>query len=199
MEVRDRIIEEATRLFFKFGIRSVTMDDIAVGIGISKRTVYENFKDKTELVYTCMRVLMQKQEQKNQEVMSRSGNVIEILLTSMREGIKAINSISPLFFHDLKKYYPEIWKPLHEENQKKNYNQIYTQLRKGINEGLFRKEIHVDIVSKLFYEQINLISDETIFPHDEYMFADVFQSMMINFIRGISTRKGIDLVDEMLA
>ncbi|MGQ7868274.1 TetR/AcrR family transcriptional regulator [Sunxiuqinia sp. sy24] len=198
MEVRDRIIEEATRLFFKYGIRSVTMDDIAAGIGISKRTVYENFKDKTELVYTCMRDLMQKQDKINQEVMTNSANVIEALLTSMKYGIKAINMISPLFFHDLKKYYPAIWKPLHEENQKKNYNQIYTQLRKGINEGLFRKEIHVDIVSKLFYEQINLISDEAVFPHDEYVFADLFKSLMINFIRGISTRKGIDLVDEML-
>ncbi len=198
MEVRARIIEEATRLFFQYGIRSITMDEIAVSLGISKRTVYETFKDKTELIHTCLRDLIRRRDERRQEVISSSANVIDAIFTSMQDGIKAINTINPLFFHDLKRYYPVIWKTLYEENKEKHYNLTYTQLRKGVNEGLFRKDIHIGIVSKLFHEQMNLISDESIFPREQYELTDLFKNLMINFVRGISTQKGIDLVDKML-
>ncbi|WP_339740056.1 TetR/AcrR family transcriptional regulator [uncultured Sunxiuqinia sp.] len=198
MEVRARIIEEATRLFFQYGIRSITMDEIAVSLGISKRTVYETFKDKTELIHTCLRDLIRRRDERRQEVISSSANVIDAIFTSMQDGIKAINTINPLFFHDLKRYYPVIWKTLYEENKEKHYNLTCTQLRKGVNEGLFRKDIHIGIVSKLFHEQMNLISDESIFPREQYELTDLFKNLMINFVRGISTQKGIDLVDKML-
>ena len=198
MEVRDRILEEATKLFFKYGIRNVTMDEIAVSIGISKRTLYEIFKDKTELIETCLKFLAKKQDERSQEVLSKSSNVIEAIIISMKDGIKAINMINPVFFYDIRKYYPKIWNTIHEENQQKNYNHTYTQLRKGVNEGLFRRDFDIEIVSRLFHEQINLISDDTIFPPEQYKYTDLFTNLMINFVRGISTKKGIDLVDQML-
>ena len=79
MEVRARIIEEATRLFFQYGIRSITMDEIAVSLGISKRTVYETFKDKTELIHTCLRDLIRRRDERRQEVISSSANVIDAI------------------------------------------------------------------------------------------------------------------------
>ncbi len=198
MEVRERIIDESAKLFFKFGIRNVTMDDIAVSLGISKRTVYEVFKDKTELIETCLRYLSEKQEERNHKVMAASANVVEAIITSMKDGIKAINAINPVFFYDIRKYYPKIWTTLYEENQKRNYNNIYRQLRKGINEGLFRKDINVDIVTKLFQTQISMLSDQAIFPSEEYRYADLFENLMVNFVRGITTQRGIELVDSML-
>lgn len=198
MEVRERIIDESAKLFFKFGIRNVTMDDIAVSLGISKRTVYEVFKDKTELIETCLRYLSEKQEERNHKVMADSANVVEAIITLMKDGIKAINVINPVFFYDIRKYYPKIWTTLYEENQKRNYNNIYRQLRKGINEGLFRKEIDVEIVTKLFQAQVNMLSDQTIFPPEQYRYADLFENLMVNFVRGISTQRGIELVDSML-
>ncbi len=198
MEVRDRIVEEATLQFFKYGIRSVTMDDIAASLGISKRTVYETFKDKTELVHTCLKRLMQVQDKKNQEVISGSANVIEAIFLFMQEGIKAMNAINPVFFVDMKKYYLPIWKLLHEENKEKTYRMTHTMLRKGVNEGLFRKDINISIVSKLFHEQANLVSDDRIFPREEFVLSEVYQNLIINFTRGISTNKGIEIIDKIL-
>ena len=100
MEVRDRIIEEATSQFFRFGIRNVTMDDIAVSLGISKRTVYEIFKDKSDLIQTCLKKLTEDGERNKTMVVSKSSNVIEAIFVFMQEGIKAINSINPVFFKD---------------------------------------------------------------------------------------------------
>ena len=198
MEVRDRIVEEATLQFFKYGIRSVTMDDIAASLGISKRTVYETFKDKTELVHTCLKRLMQVQDKKNQEVISGSANDIEAIFLFMQEGIKAMNAINPVFFVDMKKYYLPIWKLLHEENKEKTYRMTHTMLRKGVNEGLFRKDINISIVSKLFHEQANLVSDDRIFPREEFVLSEVYQNLIINFTRGISTNKGIEIIDKIL-
>lgn len=198
MELRERIVEEATERFLRLGIRNVTMDEIAVSLGISKRTVYENFKDKTELVNSCMRELSKQQELKNEQIISSSGNVVETIFLFMQEGIKIMNSINPVFFSDLKKFYPEIWITIHEESIRTNYRLTHKLLIKGLDEGLFRKDISIPIVSKLFQEQMNLISDEKVFPREEFNHAEVFKNLVINFMRGISTSRGIGIIDNLI-
>jgi hypothetical protein len=71
-------------------------------------------------------------------------------------------------------------------------------LRKGLNEGLYRKGINIEIIAKLFHEQMNLVSDETIFPSDKFDHGEVFQNIMINFTRGIATKRGIEIIDEII-
>lgn len=197
MEIRDRITEEATKQFFKLGIRNVTMDEIAVTIGISKRTLYETFKDKSELVQTCIKKLGEAQDRKKVEVISNSSNVIESIFVFMREGIKAINYINPVFFKDLKKLYPSLWNCMEKEGAEKNYNLSFKLLSKGVEQGLFRKDLNISIVAKLFHAQMTLLANETVFPRDEYDHSEVFQNMIINFTRGISTRKGIDVIEKI--
>jgi AcrR family transcriptional regulator len=198
MEQRERILEEATAQFFNYGIRNVTMDEIAASLGISKRTLYEIFRDKTELVHSCLQELSRKQDVKNNEIISSSGNVIETIFLFMQEGIRVMNSINPVFFSDLKKFYPGIAKTIHEENIRTSYNLTHKLLHKGLNEKVFRKEINIPIVSKLFHEQMNLISDEKIFPREEFNHAEVFQNLVINFMRGISTSHGIEMIDSLI-
>jgi TetR/AcrR family transcriptional regulator, cholesterol catabolism regulator len=198
MEQRERIIEEATGQFFRYGIRNVRMDDIAVALGISKRTVYEMFKDKTELVHTVLLVLSHQQETKNRQLMEGPGNVIETIFVFMQEGIRVMNAINPVFFSDLKKLYHGVWSEVHNENVKSAYNITYILLHKGLEEGIFRKDISIPIVSKLFHEQMNLISEEKIFPRDQFDHTEVFRNLIINFMRGISTSRGIEIIDKML-
>jgi AcrR family transcriptional regulator len=198
MEVRKKIIDEATRQFLQYGVRNVTMDGIAASLGMSKRTVYELFKDKTSLVHSCLEVLAEKHKSKNEEIQHSSKNVIETIFSFMQEGIKAMNSINPVFFRDLEKLYPKTWNNLHMENEKEALSLSQELLQKGISEGLFRQEINIPIVAKLFYQQMNLLADEKVFPRNEYNYSDVFQSLTINFMRGISTTKGIELIDKML-
>lgn len=199
METKDKIIDEATRQFLQFGVRNVTMDGIASALGMSKRTVYETFKDKNELVNTCLKILNQKYKKRNEKLCCGSSNVIETIFLFMQEGIKSMNAINPVFFRDMEKLYPDTWNAIRENKEKEALRLSKELLQKGIKEGLFREEIHIPIIAKLFQEQIKLLADENVFPHDEYSFADVFQSLMINFMRGISTRKGIELIDSMLA
>jgi TetR/AcrR family transcriptional regulator, cholesterol catabolism regulator len=198
MEIRERIIEEAMSQFLQFGIRNVTMDGIAAAMGMSKRTVYEAFKDKSALVHSCLDMLSQKHKCRNEEICNSSRNVIETIFAFMQEGIKAMNAINPVFFRDMEKLYPKAWESLRKNNEKEAFDLSKELLHKGIKEGLFRSEINIPIVAKLFHEQMNLLADEKVFPRDEYNYAEVFQNLTINFMRGISTAKGIELIDSML-
>jgi AcrR family transcriptional regulator len=198
MDIQQRIVEEATRQFFQYGIRNVTMDGIAAALGMSKRTVYETFKDKTTLVYACLEVLSEKRKKRNKEICTPSQNVIETIFSFMKEGIKAINAINPVFFRDMEKFYPNYWSSLREKSEKEALGLSKGLLRKGIKEELFRSDISIPIVAKLFQEQMNLLADEKVFPRDEFSYADVFQNLTINFMRGISTKKGIELIESML-
>jgi AcrR family transcriptional regulator len=198
MEIREKIIEEALTQFLTYGIRNVTMDSIAANIGISKRTVYEIFRDKTELIHICLEKLKQKHEHRNHEIITTSRNVIETIFTFMREGIKNMCSINPVFFMDMKKFYSSDWNVLTEENEKNVLALSKKLLKQGIREGLFRNDINIPIIAKLFHEQMKLLADEKIFPRDEFNYADIFQSLTINFMRGISTQKGIEIIESNL-
>jgi len=198
MEVRDRILKEAAKEFFQLGIRNVTMDEIAYKLGISKRTIYETFKDKTELLITCLESYSEELKQKKEKIISNSSNVLESIFKFLKDGISTMNAINPVFINDLKKFYPEIWQNIYLNNEIKNLNLTHKLLRKGVNEGIFLKEINLDIVSKLIMEQVKILTDENAFPRDKYTVSEVFQNMVISFTRGISTKKGLDIIDEMI-
>ena len=181
----------------QFGIRNVTMDQIAADLGISKRTLYGLFKDKTELVQTCVDILFQQHDPKTRLVLESSSNVIEAFLAFLRQGMEVMNTVNPVFYHDLEKFYPEIWQMSHEKKMSSSFQFTEDFLERGIAQKLFRKDIDIEIISKLFYEQTNLIIDEQVFPRDKYFIPEIFKSLTINFMRGISTQTGIALIDEM--
>lgn len=198
MDIRNKIVESALNQFLIYGVRNVSMNSIAADIGISKRTIYEIFKDKTELVHNCMEKLKYDHEERSRKISSSSNNVIETFFTFMKEGIKTMSSINPVFFRDVRKFYLISWNTIIAEIEKDHLYMTEKLLEKGIKEGLFRDDIDLKIVSKLFHEQINLIADEKIFPRDEFNHADIFQSLIINFVRGISTTKGIKIIESNL-
>lgn len=198
MDQRERVLDEATVQFFRLGIRNVRMDDIAAALGMSKRTLYEMFRDKTELVQSVLMTLSGRQRERHQEMIASRGNVIDTIFGFMHEGIRLLGSINPVFYSDLKKFYPSVWNALHKAKVQSANEISHHLLQRGIDEGVFRKDISIPIVSRLFHEQMNLISDEKVFPREEFDFAEVFRNLTINFMRGISTPKGIDMIDSIL-
>ncbi len=195
MEVKERIIEEATEMFFKSGIKAITMDDIARELGISKRTLYEIFKDKDDLLKKCLKYMDEKFEREYELIVLESDNAISEVLGLLRLGIYAIKTINPLFGSDMKKYHFQIYNEVLKVNQEKQITQIKTILKKGIGQGLFRDNIDMEVVGILLNEQLKIISDETVFPEQKFSKVVVFENVVISFFRGISTQKGIELID----
>jgi AcrR family transcriptional regulator len=196
MEIRDKIISGSSKMFIKFGIRSITMDMIAEQLGISKRTIYENFTDKNELLKYSLEAGMVEQKAVVEEIFKNSENVIDAMLKTIKHNANTLKSINPLFFFDIQKYYPELYKLLIKKNDRQKISRLIEMLNKGIQEKIIRNEINVEIVAILIAEQFKMIGNQEIFPEDKFSKIEIFENISINFIRGIATEKGLSLIEK---
>lgn len=198
MELRQRIIEGAGQLFIKEGIRRVTMDYIAKKLGVSKRTIYELFKDKTELLRACLQHIMLENDARIEEVQSKASNVLEVVIGALVYGSKAIKEISPVYFEDLEVHYPLLWEETIHHKRDESYCNFQSLVLRGIQEGYFREGLNVKLVARIFMVQMNAMSRKEIFPPDLFSASEVFETLFLNFIRGISTMEGIKELDALL-
>ncbi len=199
MEIRKRIIAGAGKLFYTRGIKRVTMDDLAEAIGMSKRTIYENFRDKTEILRETVDFLNDENKQKVDQMLSESDNVMEVIIKILLYGLESIDLVTPMYLEDMQKFYPQVWEETIQKGRKSAQTQLQDLLERGKKEGLFRSEINTRLVSRIFYEQLNLIHSNEAFPIEEFPRKELFENMFLNFARGISTRKGIEVLDELLS
>lgn len=198
MEIKSRIIIKARELFFRYGVKSVTMDDIASELGISKKTIYLHFEDKDELVHQMMLIEMDCDKSDWEELGNTSKNVIEKTVRSMDLFKQAFAEINPSAFFDIKKYHPKTWQLFEEHKQNFILESIIKDLKEGIEQGYFRPEIRVDILAKMRLEQIEIGFDPHAFPGNKYSVVEIELTMLDHFFRGIMTEKGLQVYQEYL-
>lgn len=194
MEVKERIIKKATEMFFRYGVKSVTMDDISRELGISKKTLYLHFADKDELVYQMFSCEMENDECQWEELQNEYPNVIERLLKEnefMRDSFKDMN---PSLLHDIKRFHPRTWASFEQHKKGFLLEQAKHTLQEGINEGYFRADIQIDILAVLRIEQIELGFSPHLFPANTSI-LDIQFIFMDHFIRGILTENGLQVYE----
>ncbi|UTA68184.1 TetR/AcrR family transcriptional regulator [Emticicia sp. 21SJ11W-3] len=191
MEIKERILKTAESLFRKFGIRSVSMDDIASELGISKKTIYQNFEDKDSIVYEIARTNMVCDIEESERIYKESANPIEQVFKETTLLRKQASTINPAVFYDLKKYHPKTWQ-LFQEYNKVNFLEIVKQnLREGIAQGYYREDINIEILSRLRMEEVEFAFSREVFPPDSFNQMDVHTTLIDHFLRGIMTPKGL--------
>ena len=195
MEIKDKIISNSGKLFFKYGIRNITMDAIAEDLGISKRTIYENFKDKDELLTYCLEANTLEQNKIVDEILNNSENLIEALIKIIKHNVNTLKLINPVFYFDVQKYYYELFEVKIKKNRKKNLTRISDILNRGIQEKIFRSEINVEIVALLILEQFKMMGNQEIFPENKFSKVEIFENISINFIRGLATNEGLIMLE----
>jgi TetR/AcrR family transcriptional regulator, cholesterol catabolism regulator len=196
MEIKEKILTYSRSLFLKYGIRSVTMDMIADQMGISKRTIYENYANKDELLEECISGAQKQQTQMIAELFEGSVNIIEATLQFIKMQVNAINSINPVFLIELKKYYSDLWHRIHQNNETDSISWITSLIRKGVDEELFRNDINIEIVARLINEQFKVLGNQELFPGEKFSKAEIFENIAINFLRGIATDKGLAMIKD---
>lgn len=195
MDYRQKILDEAAEMFRTYGIRAVTMDMLASRMSISKRTIYEVFRDKEELLRGVLKCMSEKQIAVLQKYFGESENVIEAIFKMMDKMFEHFRNMSPAFRLDMRRIkkelgdYPDMMK---EVPYFSNNAEI---LHRGIGEGVFREDIDVEMTSRLMLEMLKMSHDQEIFPHENVDFAESVRGFYINFLRGISTPKGLDLIN----
>ncbi|MDX9773307.1 MAG: TetR/AcrR family transcriptional regulator, partial [Bacteroidales bacterium] len=182
-----RIISGAAELFRIYGIRAVTMDMIASHLGISKRTIYERFNDKDALLYAVIDSMIDRQREKLGELLVSSPNVISAIFSLINIGRDHTALSNPLMESDLKKYHSAVLSRVMEKCENPNYEGAAKILSKGIEQGHFRDDINIDIVSRTFAALGKVSHDQNIFPPERFVERELTKNIMINYLRGIST------------
>lgn len=191
--VRARVIKLATITFTQMGVKNVRMDDIASSLSISKRTLYELFGDKEELLVEVVKAHRDSVKQYMSEVASKAENVLEVIIGFYEMTIDEFQQTNRKFFEDIKKY-PKVLTFL-EESRKENIASAMEFYQKGVEQGIFRDDVNYHIVQEMISGQMDALMKS--FP--TYSLEDIFETLVFMHMRGISTEKGLEIVNDFLS
>jgi len=186
------ILERVRELFYKYGVRSVSIDDICRDLGISRKKLYEYFASKHKLVEKLLELERQNFEVIFSQYNFEGVNAIDILLTVSKEIGEHFRDISPSMTFDLKKYYPGIYHTHVEERIEFVFSKIQINLTKGINQGMYRTDLSVELIARLYIRRLIDLHNPEFFPAEKFSFRTIFDVMIDNFIRGIATESGLN-------
>ena len=197
--MKEKILHTATELFLNFGFKSITMDDIAKKLSISKKTIYNFYKNKTELVEASVFLIFKQITTGIDIICSLKKNPIEELFdikAFVMENLKGEQS-SP--HYQLKKYYPSLFYTLQKKQFEVMEACVKENLNRGVKTGYFRKEIDIDFMSRIYFSGVTSIKDIEIFPMGEKNMKTLMTNYLNYHIRAIATSKGIDKLKKTLS
>jgi len=197
MDQKQQILEKAEELYLKIGIKSVSMDDLARRLGISKKTLYQYVENKNDLVSQIIGCHINEEKEAVTEILNNSDNAIDEMLKVAKYVLTQLRKLSPTAVYDLKKYYRNCWEIIEKHNQFFVYNHIKHNIERGQREEIYREDVNADIIAKLYVSQNFLIVDEDLFPLREYDRDKLFSQFIMYHIRGIACPKGLEILDEL--
>lgn len=196
MSITQDLINRARELFLRYGIRNVTMDDIAKDLGISKKTLYTYVSTKAELIDKITDQYIEQKKKALVNARSQSDNAIDEIIQTGRHVSQSLRGIQTNTMFALKKYYRESWVKM----EKHFFGYVYASIRenteRGMKEGLYRQDIHPEVIAKIYVGRTMLVADEDIFPSRDYDPKMIFEEYFTYHIRGIASAKGLELLDK---
>jgi AcrR family transcriptional regulator len=189
--MKDTIIEKASKLFLQLGFKSVTMDDLAVSMGISKKTLYIHFDNKYQLVSEVANSIFEKVTQDITEIKRKAANPIEELHCVKMEVMKYIGNEKSSPNYQLQKYYPKIYEELRRKEYQHLGEMVKNSLQLGVDSGLFRNEIDVEFISRLYLNGMRGIRDIETFPVEKFKTETLFENFLDYHLRALITQKGL--------
>ena len=194
MEVKERIQQKAEELFNRYGIRSVTMDEIAGQLGSSKKTIYQSFADKDELVFAVFNKHMVENENQCLADKERAENAIHAIFLDLDMVEEMLKTMNPYVLYDLERFHPNVYKKFNEYKHGFLYRIIKDNINRGIQEELYRPDIDTEIISRYRVGTLMIAMNMDIFPKGHFNILDIELEIALLFLYGIATPKGIKLI-----
>jgi TetR/AcrR family transcriptional regulator, cholesterol catabolism regulator len=199
LDTRERILSRTAELFQMLGSKNLTMDFIAVDLGISKRTIYELFKDKDELLLNAIEYWIMTNNIKLLQMIDQTSNVIEAIFVIIDHQHKQINSQNLIIFEDLKKFFVRLNASYYANRDKcREFSVSYALLERGKKEGLFRDELKIDVVDAFIFELVNLFHNSEGIRMMKLNRREAMENIFMPYFRGICTAKGQKLIDSYI-
>lgn len=196
-DIRDKILKGSEELFMRYGVRSISMDDIARHLGVSKKTLYQHFADKDELVLTVSHCYLQRYITQFDSVRNEAKNPVEELAkisVCMKQNLEAMN---PALLYDLQKFHPKAWSEWIAFKGKYLRDSIVRNLNQGIAEGYIRADINPEIMAAMRIELVQLAFNPDIFPSNRFQLTQVQEQIFDHFVFGLVTDKGKKLYQKL--
>lgn len=188
----EKLILGARDLFMKYGIKSLNMDDLARHLGVSKKTLYQIVSDKNELVDLAFAKVIEIECRQVEEITDRGCNAIDELFEVSKVIVNMLSNVHPSVHYDLVKYHPDVFKKRQDQQQDMVYEIMRLNIEKGKEEGLYRKDVNSNIISKIYIAKMDVVFDGELFPPHEMSFQEVYMEMFRYHIRGIASQKGVE-------
>lgn len=196
MEPKERISLKAEELFMQFGIRSVSMDDIAHSLGMSKKTLYQYYADKDELVNAMIRNHIQQMETDCESCREQANDAIHEIFITMERIVDELSNMNPMVLYDLEKFHYKAFQHFKEHKDKYLVKIVRNNIEWGISQGLYREDVNVDVMSKFRLESMMIPFNVSVFPPGKYNLATTSEMIIENFIYGLATIKGHQLIQQ---
>lgn len=194
METRERILLKANELFTRHGFRRVTMDEIALKTGMSKKTIYQSFSTKDEIVDAIVKDHIQRSELRCEADCCNAENAIHEVFLGIDMLQEHFSEMNPAVVDDLEKFFPVTFNKLYEHKNNFIHKKVKANLEKGISEGLYRDDLSIDILTKFRIGTMFLPFDQTIFPYSKYKLIDVEREILEHYLYGLATAQGQKLI-----
>lgn len=193
MLIKSKIIEQAHHLFTTQGIRSVTMDDLAHSLGMSKRTIYEQFTDKRQLVKEDAQYFARTMKESAERAIAEADNVIEGVNRILHLFRDVMQTVTPSYFMDMKKYYPLAYAVISQKNDIRDFDITNKLVINGQEQGIFRKEMNTNLVS-VFMNTVLFSDNENIREVKNLKFGEFERDVLFAYLMGIATEDGKVLI-----
>jgi len=194
----ERILSESLRLFKKNGIRSVSMDDVSKELGMSKKTIYQFFANKSELVESVLNHMHDKEQLPCLGEAAANMNAIDILLAVSKNVSVQLKDMNPINAYELQKYYPAIYREFVIRKRDHVFEQVKQNFTQGIAEGIYRNDLDIDLVARLYIQKLVDVHDPEFLSSVNFGFEKVFQVMFDNHIRGIANAEGLAYYEKQI-
>ncbi len=198
MEDRTYIISKVTELFRKYGIKSVTMDDVSRELGISKKTLYQHVADKNDLVDKVMEHEWEEKSGIFDNLMSQSENAIDQLIKINSYVRLQLKYFSFSLDYDLRKYYSKIWEDFNSKRRKVMYDVVLNNIKRGKQEGIYREDLNEEFISKLYVSRVESIHEGDMISIEDFLSSEVYVEAFVYHIRGIANSRGIEYLEKNL-
>ncbi|MCH7523785.1 MAG: TetR/AcrR family transcriptional regulator [Bacteroidetes bacterium] len=195
--MRDKILLNAIDMFLNYGFKSVTMDDLANKIGISKKTIYIHFDNKTKLVEATTMYLFNQISHGIDCICALEKNPIEEFYDIKKLVMNHLKDEKSSPQYQLQKYYPQIYATLKKKQFDIMQECVTENLERGIKQKLFRKDIHIDFISRIYFSSIIAIKDKDLFPNEQFSMNMLMEHYLEYHLRGICTSKGLKFLNQI--
>ena len=194
MDLKEKVFSQTEELFMRYGIKSITMDDIAKELGISKKTLYQLVENKADLINKIIEDHIKREKEAIDNITASSKDAIEEMINIAQYVSMMLRTVSPTVIYDLKKYYRNAFELMESLHRQYIYSVIKTNIESGINQKLYRKEIDADIIAKLYISMSSQLVDSQIFSLKEYNREALYGEMIKYHFNGIASSKGLELL-----